>query len=124
DANGHLDLYDQDWPETADAFNLIGYITAGATFYTNAPNISPVADGIYKTVNLDGYLANPVMAFIELDSGAGGQLYAIRKNAFTADLYYAVDNHNFAIIHPNTPSADMQVKLEDATIRLFLLGIG
>ena len=124
DANGHIDLWDQDWPVSADAFNLIGYITAGATFFTNADNISPVADGTWKTVSLGGYLANPVIAFIELDSGAGAEDYAIRKNAFTAEHYYDVDNHNFAIIHPNTPNATMQVKLENATIRLFLLGLG
>lgn len=123
DANQHLDLWDQDWPVSADAFNLIGYITAGATFYTNADNISPLADGFYHNVNLGGYLANPVMAFIELDSGGAAADYAIRKNPFTADIYYDVDNHNFAIIHPNTPNALMEVKLEHVTIRLFLLGI-
>ncbi|GAI92237.1 unnamed protein product, partial [marine sediment metagenome] len=76
DANGHLDLWDQDWPRGALAFNLIGYITAGATFYTNADDISPLADGTYKSVGLAGYLLHPVMAFIELDSGAAAQDYA------------------------------------------------
>ncbi|GAH21605.1 unnamed protein product, partial [marine sediment metagenome] len=34
------------------------------------------------------------------------------------------DSHNFAIIHPNTPSATMEVKLEYDGIHLYLLGIG
>ena len=124
DANGHLDLWDQDWPTGADAFNLIGYITAGATFYTNADNISVAADGTYHDRSLIGYLANPVIAFIELDSGANAEDYAIRKNAWTADIYYDIDNHNFAIVHPNTPNALIDVKLSHVTNRLFLLGIG
>lgn len=123
DANQHLDLYETLFGTLALAFNLIGYITAGATFYTNADDISVVADGLYHTRSLAGYLASPVMAFIELVSGAGTQHYAIRKNAFTADIYHDSDNHNFAIIHPNTPNALIEEKLQNVTVQLYLLGI-
>lgn len=124
DANQHLDLYDEDWPVSAEAFNLIGYITAGVTMYTNADDISPLADGTYKNPSLAGYLANPIIAFIELDSGAAAQKYAIRKNNMCGDIYWDGNNHNFAIVHPNTPDSTLEIKLEDATIHLFLLGIG
>jgi len=124
DANQHLDLYDEDWPTSPDAFNLIGYITAGVTMYTNAGDISPTADGTYKTRSLAGYLANPIIAFIELTSGAAGVDFAIRKNYICGDIYYAGGNHNFAIVHPNTPDAGLRIKLESDTIHLYLLGIG
>ncbi|MBA7475781.1 hypothetical protein ES704_02715 [subsurface metagenome] len=124
DANQHLDLYDEDWPVSVEAFNLIGYITAGVTMYTNAADISPTADGTYKTRSLAGFLANPIIAFIELESGAVWADYAIRKNIWQGDIYRDGNNHNFAIVHPNTPNATLRIKLEDATIHLFLLGIG
>lgn len=124
DENQHLDAWYQTYFGRPSVFNLIGYITAGATFYTNANDISPVADGFYKTVSLSGYLEHPVVAFIEQVSGAIAQDWAIRKNAFVSDWYYDGDSHNFAIPHPDTQSATIQVKLENATIRLFLLGIG
>ena len=124
DANQHLDLYDEDWPTPCDAFNLIGYITAGVTMYTNGADISPTQDGLYHDVSLLGYLANPIIAFIELDSGALASDYAIRKNTMCGDIYYDGDNHNFAIVHPNTPNALLRIKLESDVMHLFLLGIG
>ncbi len=124
DANQHIDLYDEDWPTGTDAFNLIGYITAGVTFYTNADDIAPAADGAYHSVSLAGFLANPIIAFIELDSSALAEDWAIRKNWAQGEIYCDCNNHNFAIVHPNTPDALIDIKLSDAAIKLYLLGIG
>jgi len=124
DASQHLDLYDEDWPTPADAFNLIGYITAGVTMYTNADDISPTADGTYRNVSLTGYKVNPIIAFIEIVSTAAAEDYAIRKNWAAGEVYLDADNHNFAIPHPNTPNDNLEVKLSHAAVQLFLLGIG
>jgi len=124
DDNQHLDLWDQDWPVSCDAFNLIGYITAGVTMYTNGYDISVVADGTYKTRSLASYLANPIIAFIEIDNTAAAFHYAIRKNVWCADIYMDGDTHNFAIVHPNTPDSTLRVKLSHANFKTYLLGIG
>ncbi|GAH49126.1 unnamed protein product, partial [marine sediment metagenome] len=124
DANQHLDLWDQDWPDPPNAANLIGYITAGVTMYDNGVDISVTADGTYRSRSLAGYLANPIIAFIELESGAVAEDCAIRKNRMCGDIYYDGDGHNFAIVHPNTPDSTLEIKLSNATIHLFLLGIG
>jgi hypothetical protein len=124
DANQHLDLFDLDLPVSAEAFNLIGFITSGVTMYTNADEISPTQDGVYHDVGLLGYMANPIIAFIELDSGYAAGHYAIRKNLWAGDIYHDGNNHNFAIVHPNTPDGFLRIKLADNRQHLYLLGIG
>lgn len=124
DASQHLDLYDEDWPTPADAFNLIGYITAGVTMYTNADDISPVADGTYHAVSLTGYKVNPIIAFIEIVSTSRTEDFAIRKNWVCGEVYKDAANHNFAIPHPNTPNDNLEVKLSNVCIQLYLLGVG
>ncbi|GAG77696.1 unnamed protein product, partial [marine sediment metagenome] len=123
DANQHLDTYYDDFPDDAEAFNLVGYITAGAIFYDDADDITPDTDGAYHTVALAGYLANPVMAFIELDCASRTEDWAIRKNWACGDIYRDVGNHNFAIVHPNTPNGNIDIKLSHADIELYLVGI-
>ncbi|GAH51404.1 unnamed protein product, partial [marine sediment metagenome] len=123
DANQHIDIYYDDFPNDAEAFNLVGYITAGATFYDNGHDITPLANDAYQLVGLAGYLANPIMAFIELDSGVGTEDWAIRKNWACGDIYSWCGNHNFAIVHPNTPNGNIEMKLSHADIELYLVGI-
>ncbi len=124
DANQHLDLYDEDWPDPPDAANLIGYITAGVTMYTNGADISPTVDCLYHDVSLLGYLANPIIAFIELNSPSVAADYGIRKNPWCADIYYDGDGHNFAIVHPNTPNGLLRINLCAIGMTVHLLGIG
>ncbi|GAH76125.1 unnamed protein product, partial [marine sediment metagenome] len=118
----HLDLYHHLFGNAVGVFNLIGYITAGVTFYANGYDISPTQDTLYHTVSLGSFLANPIIAFIEIDNTAGAFDYAIRKNTMCADIYYDGDNHNFAIVHPNTPDSTLRVKLSHANFKIFLLG--
>lgn len=121
DSNRHVDLYDGDWPNPM-VFNLIGYITAGVTFYDNGQDLNPTADGAYHTVTLPG--TDRIIAFIELDNPYRVEDWAIRKNWACGDIYKDAGNHNFCIIHPNTPTSNIDVKLSHVDIDLFLLGIG
>lgn len=121
DSNRHVDLWDEDWPNPM-VFNLIGYITAGVTFYDNGQDLNPTADGTYHSVSLPG--TDRIIAFIELDNPNITQDWAIRKNWACGDIYEDAGNHNFCIIHPNTPTSTIEVKLQHADIDLFLLGIG
>lgn len=121
DSNRHVDLYDGDFPNPM-VFNLIGYITAGITFYDNGVDLNPTADGAYHIKVLPG--TDRILAFIELDNPNRAEDWAIRKNWACGDIYTDAGNHNFCIIHPNTPNSTIEIKLSHVDIDLFLLGIG
>ncbi|MBA7468812.1 hypothetical protein ES707_04066 [subsurface metagenome] len=122
DANRHVDLYDQDFP-ISYVFNLIGYVTSGVTFYTNAPDISPTAVG-WTTRGLATYKENPIICFIELVCPFSSETFGLRKNVRTGEIIGSVQNHNFASVHPNTPDSQLDQYISHLEIDMFLMGIG
>lgn len=71
---------------------LHGYITEGATFYLNAPDVTP--SGIYVYADLPPLPSNSLMAFLEI-SGPG-QKYGVRRPGGLTDfLITAMHNSSF-----------------------------
>lgn len=126
DASRRIDVYFV--PQGAgggqySGIQLIGYITGGVDFFTDAPEITPTQDGAYHTIGLLGYKANPILAIIELDSLTSTEDWALRKNSWAYDVYRDGTSHTFALVHPNTPDSTLQGKLEGSNQHLYLLGI-
>ena len=94
-------------------FYLVGYITDGATFYLNAVDMTIVSiGGVWQTCpNL--VPANGVMAFIEIDAGAG-VADSVRKDAGFSRLY-GVKNHAWGIVQPNASRQIQAIRTNAAT---------
>lgn len=92
DANQTIEAY-------AGAVNIIfylhGYITEGATFYLNAPDVTPAGVGAWA--NLPALPPNSLMGFIEVTSAAGQRYGAERPIGGLGD-YWVTAIHNSAFV--------------------------
>jgi len=86
---------------TAYDFFLIGYITDGATFNTNATDVS--LSTISQWLDLTALPATANMGFIEVHaSGDTGYIYGLRKNGSTEDIRQRVANHYCGFVECDT----------------------
>lgn len=77
-------------------FFLIGYVTDGATFNTNATNVSLA--GIDAWTDLAALPTNSVMGFIEVSTGTANSYYGLRKNGSSEDIYQRAMRYSWAFV--------------------------
>jgi hypothetical protein len=107
---------------TVDLF-LVGYVTSGAVFFTNALDKSTATTGSYQdvdlTIDVGAGVANG--AFVEIQPSDGTRrLTAVRPKGASYD-YYAEVSHQFALVGLDAGDVFEQ-KIEQTTMDLFLTG--
>lgn len=101
-------------------FFLVGYVTDGATFNTNATDVSLGGNSAY--IDLDALPATANMGFIEVDGG--GDRYGLRKNGESgghADLYRTGFDHPWAIVACDA-SRIIEGKVASTNVDFFVVG--
>ena len=107
DGSQQVDLYKDN---TQIHYFLIGYVTSGAIFLTNAVNKSPAAEGSYVVTDCSASAPSAVMLFFRIrDSNI--KAWAIRKNGSTEDIYVAYSRQAFAMV-----ACDSAIKVEIKTV--------
>jgi len=87
-AEGYISSASQD-------FYLVGYVTAGATFNTNATDLSLAGTGAWT--DLSAIPSNSSMGFIEVSGGYYN--YGLRKNGSSEDIYmYGAGSHHWSFV--------------------------
>jgi len=81
-------------------FFLVGYITDGATFNTNATDISLSETGNWT--DLTALPSNSVMGFIEITSTSSQYNYGLRKNGSAENIYRPANAHPWAFVEGDT----------------------
>jgi len=81
-------------------FALVGYITDGAAFNTNATDVSLSVPPYSEWTDLPALPATAVMGFIEVNCVTTGPnyYYALRENGSAEDIYYTALAHNWALV--------------------------
>lgn len=110
DSGQHIDIWHTghapalptvSWRHTA----VVGYVTAGATFFTNGIKKTPDGAG-WKTVDCSGDVgADPAkILFFEIRHGQSTVYnYGVRKNGSAENIYrWTGANHNFAFVECDT----------------------
>ena len=104
---------------TAVDFFLVGYITDGATFNTNATDVSlGTADSWLDLTALPD--ENPNMGFIEAID-LYGMGYGLRKNGSAEDIYYAGEYHCWGIVECDA-SRLIEGKIGHTSVDFFVVG--
>jgi len=107
---------------TVDLF-LVGYVTSGAVFFTNAIDKSTGTTGSYQDVDITNDVGAGVAngAFVEIQPSDGTRrLAAIRPNGSSYD-YYAEVSHQSALVGLDAGDIFEQ-KIEQTTMDLYLTG--
>jgi len=99
-------------------FYLVGYITDGAVFNTNATDISMSTTGSYA--DLTALPAGAKMGFVEV-IGSSYYNWALRNKGDSEDLYYRVFYHSFAIVGCDS-SGVMEGKISNTGCDYFVVG--
>jgi hypothetical protein len=100
-------------------FFLVGYITDGVTFNTNAIDVSLGSTGNWYDLTALPSGAN--MGFIEVMTVSHLYSYGLRKNGSSENLYYDVGYHNAGIIECDT-SQVIEGKIENVEVDFFVVG--
>lgn len=109
----------QGWIEDATVkFYLVGYITIGAVFNTNATDLSLTTAGSW--LDLSTLPSQSNIAFIEVTS-ASGYNYGLRKNGSSEDIYYKANFHPWAFVECDS-SRIIEGKIENTWVDFFLVG--
>jgi hypothetical protein len=103
---------------TAVDFYLLGYITDGAAFNTNATDISLGSTGSW--LDLTALPATANMGFIEVNSSSIYS-YGLRKNGSSEDIYYDATRHPWGIIECDA-SQVIEGKIENTYVDFFVVG--
>lgn len=103
---------------TAVDFFLVGYITDGATFNTNATNVSLSTTATW--LDLAALPANSVMGFIEVTTSPGYN-YGLRKNGSTEDIYYGASRHPWAFVECDAGGI-IEGKIANVAVDFFVVG--
>lgn len=104
---------------TSYNFFLSGYITDGATFNTNATDLSLGSTGAWT--DLSTLPANSNMGIIEINSASTNKwAYGLRKNGSSEDIYKDSWLHHWGIVE--TASQVIEGKIEDTEVDFFLVG--
>jgi len=105
---------------TAYDFFLVGYITDGATFNTNATDVSLSSTGSW--LDLAALPANANMGFIEVnDATSGGYYYGLRKNGSSENIYERVVYNYWGIVECDT-SYIIEGKIQNTAVDFFVVG--
>ena len=108
------------WREHLDIlFYLVGYITDGCTFNTNADVVSLGSTGSY--IDLSALPANADMGFIEVTGGAS---YGLRKNGESGgyyDIYTLSERHPWAIVECDSNQV-IEGKIANLNVDFFVVG--
>ena len=111
--------------DAGNDFYLVGYITAGAVFKTNADDISLGSTGAYATIDLSSYIGTDTMtgAFIETYSAVagGGNNYAFRTMGSSEDIYRKSYEHAWAIVETDANN-QIEGKISSTNEDFFLVG--
>jgi len=101
-------------------FYLIGYITAGATFNTNATDLS--LGTVDTWLDLASLPSGAVMGFIEVfNTPATANQYGLRKNGSSENIYRKGVFYPWAFVECDTAGL-IEGKIEDTGIDFFLIG--
>jgi hypothetical protein len=103
---------------TAFDFFLIGYITDGATFNTNATDISLSTTGSW--LDLSALPSGANMGFIEIDS-TNYYYYGLRENGSAEDIYQCTWYHYWGFVKCDA-SQIIEGKIENTAVDFFVLG--
>ncbi|MCP8313779.1 MAG: hypothetical protein H3Z53_05340, partial [archaeon] len=101
-------------------FFLVGYITLGATFFTNAYDKSLTSTGSYVDINISSEAPDSNGAIVEGVTTTDYQ-YALRKNGSSEDIYKDLGKHGWAIVEVDT-SHILEGKIENTVVDFFLVG--
>ena len=99
-------------------FFLVGYVTDGATFNTNATDVSLGSTGSWADLSALPSGAN--MGFIEVNS-SGEYDYGLRKNGSSEELYANCRQHCWGIVECDA-SLIIEGKIEDIGVDFFVVG--
>lgn len=105
--------------EGADVdFWLLGYVTDGATFITNATDLS-IASGAW--INLTALPVGGVMGFIEVCCGSISMAVGLREEGSAEDIYLDSYDHIWGIVDSDA-SRVIEGKVEHTDDDFFLVG--
>ena len=105
---------------TKQGFFLVGYITDGAVFNTNATDVSLDTTGSW--LDLTALPANSVMGFIEVASAfAGPYSYGLRKDGSAEDIYWGAKYHPWAFVECDADRI-IEGKIANVAIDFFVVG--
>jgi hypothetical protein len=99
-------------------FFLVGYITDGATFNTNATDVSLGSTGSWT--DLSALPSGAVMGFIEVYSGADYS-YGLRKNGTSENIYYKAQYHPWAFVECDD-SQIIEGEIQSTDLDFFVVG--
>ena len=101
-------------------FYLVGYITDGATFNTNAVALSLAGAGAWT--DLAALPANSVMGFIEVASPLGiDYRYGLRKNGSSENIYQGARYHPCGFVECDA-SGIIEGEVADTKIKFYGIG--
>jgi len=101
-------------------FFLVGYITDGCVFNTNAPDVSLGTAGSW--LDLTALPANSVMGFIEVYSNTVDSGYGLRKNGSAEDIFGDICYGTLRGIVECDASQIIEGKVESLSTDFFVLG--
>jgi len=100
-------------------FYLLGYITDGCTFNTNATDVSLGSTGSWQDLSALPSGAN--MGIIEVNDPSPYNLYGLRKNGSSEDFYQEARCHPWGIVECDA-SQVIEGKIEATTVDFFVVG--
>lgn len=105
---------------TAVDFYLVGYITDGCTFNTNATDLSLNTTGSW--LDLSALPSGADMGFIEVHNDTStGYDYGLRKNGSSENIYYRVVFHCWGIVQCDS-SQIIEGKIANTAVDFFVVG--
>ncbi len=101
-------------------FFLVGYITDGCTFNTNATDVSLGSTGSW--LGLSALPSGANMGIIEvIDTTIGARDYGLRKNGSAEDIYQMVYAHTWGIVECDANRV-IEGKIESTNVDFFVVG--
>lgn len=99
-------------------FHLVGYVTAGAVFNTNATDLSLLVSAVWT--DLSPLPAGAGMGFIEVVDTTPYS-YGLRKNGSSENIYAFADHHPWAIVECDANWL-IEGEIQSTNIDFFLVG--
>lgn len=98
---------------------LVGYVTQGAIFNTNATDVSLSSTGSW--IDLAALPTGSVMGFIEATSLASTNRFGLRKNGSSEAIYKYCYRHPFAMVECDS-SGIIEGEISNTDVDFFLVG--
>jgi len=102
-------------------FYLVGYVTEGAVFKTNADDKSLTVSDVYQDIDCSAEAPEAVMLFFEIAVVSSPYKYALRKDNTRPDIFRDCVYHGWAMVECDS-SQICQGKVDQLAIDFFLLG--